>query len=71
LAQVEVPVVLGVSLLLLVVVTMPLVALEAGLPQVLVVQAVQALLDKVTMAALKIIQVAVAVAVKVLLALPL
>jgi hypothetical protein len=48
---------------------MLLEALEVGLHQVLVVQAAQALLDKVIMAAVKIILVAVAAVVKVLLAL--
>jgi hypothetical protein len=48
---------------------MLLEALEVGLHQVLVVQAAQALLDKVIMAALKVILAAVAAVVKVLLAL--
>jgi hypothetical protein len=66
LAQAEAPVVLEVSRLLLVVVGTLLVALGEELTQVLVVRAVLALLDRVIMAALKIILVAVAAAEKVL-----
>ena len=61
------PVVLEVSQLLLVVVATPLAALAEEPTQVRVVQAVQVLLDKVIMVAIKIILVAEAVAVKVLL----
>jgi hypothetical protein len=59
---------LEASQLLLVEVVTRRVALGEGLTQVLVVQAVRVLLDKVIMAALKIIQAAAAAVAKVLLA---
>jgi hypothetical protein len=69
LAEVEAPVVLEVSQLLLAAAPTHLVALGAEPPQVLVVQAVQVLLVKVIMVAVKIIMAVVAVVAKVLLAL--